>query len=202
VSTEAAALTEPLACGWHAVSLAERASHVPLAEARCLAIGGGAIGLGAALALAARGAREIWLAETSPERRAVVEKAGDFRVFDPTQGDGPGADSADIVIDGVGLAPTRAAASRLVRRGGVIAHIGLGSAEGGLDIRRVTLQEVTFIGTYTYTKRDFAETAQAIFDGRLGALDWPETRPLSEGARAFADLRAGKVAAPKIILKP
>jgi len=37
----------------------------------------------------------------------------------------------------------------------VIAHIGLGEAEGGLDIRRMTLQEITFIGTYTYTADDF-----------------------------------------------
>lgn len=202
VATEAAALTEPLACGWHAVSLAERASHVPLAEAVCLAQGGGAIGLGAALALSARGAREIWLSETAPARRAVIENAGDFRVFDPTAGDGPGPDAADIVLDGVGLAPSRAAASRIVRRGGVIVHIGLGSAEGGLDIRRATLQEFAFLGAYTYTKRDFRETAEALFTGRLGPLDWPETRALSEGARAFDDLRAGRVAAPKIILKP
>ena len=66
----------------------------------------------------------------------------------------------------------------------------------------MTLQEITFIGAYTYTPQDFRDTAQAIFEGRLGALDWPEIRPLSEGARAFEDLRAGRVAAPKIILKP
>ena len=84
----------------------------------------------------------------------------------------------------------------------MIVHIGLGSAVGGLDIRRLTLQEITFIGTYTYSAADFRETAAAIFDGRLGALDWPEIRPLSEGARAFADIKAGRVAAPKIILKP
>jgi threonine dehydrogenase-like Zn-dependent dehydrogenase len=66
----------------------------------------------------------------------------------------------------------------------------------------MTLQEITFIGAYTYSRFDFAETAQAIFDGRLGALDWPEIRPLSEGAGAFADIKAGRVAAPKIILKP
>jgi L-iditol 2-dehydrogenase len=164
--------------------------------------GGGAIGLGAALALAARGAREIWISAPSPGRRAVLEKTGDFRVFDPTTGDGPGADAADIVIDGVGFATTRAAASRTVRCGGVIVHIGLGSAADGLDIRRITLQEIAFVGAYTYTKHDFAETAKAIFDGRLGALDWPEIRPLADGPRAFADLRAGTVAAPKIILEP
>ena len=33
-------------------------------------------------------------------------------------------------------------------------------------------------------------------------LMWPEIRPLSEGAAAFADIKAGRAAAPKIILKP
>ncbi|HSF95347.1 MAG TPA: alcohol dehydrogenase catalytic domain-containing protein [Thermohalobaculum sp.] len=199
IPTEKAALAEPIACGWHAVRLARRALNRPLEEARCLVLGGGAIGLGAALVLAARGAPEIWLAETNPARRAIVAKAGDFRVFDPAEG---GPQSVDLVIDGVGFAATRAAASAAVRPGGVIVHIGLGSAEGGLDIRRATLQEITFIGTYTYSQSDFRETAQAIFDGTLGALDWPEIRPLSDGAQAFADIKAGRAAAPKIILKP
>jgi threonine dehydrogenase-like Zn-dependent dehydrogenase len=66
----------------------------------------------------------------------------------------------------------------------------------------MTLQEITFIGTYTYTAADFRETAGAVFDGRLGALDWAEIRPLDEGASAFADIRAGRAAAPKIILEP
>jgi L-iditol 2-dehydrogenase len=198
--TEKAALAEPIACGWHAVRLASRALNRPVEEARCLVLGGGAIGLGAALVLSSRGAREIWVAETNPDRRAIVGRAGDFRVFDPGAGDGPG--SVDLVIDGVGFEATRAAACAAARPGGVIVHIGLGSASGGLDIRRLTLQEITFIGTYTYTPADFAETAKAIFDGRLGALDWPEVRPLSEGARAFADIKAGRAAAPKIILQP
>jgi L-gulonate 5-dehydrogenase len=64
------------------------------------------------------------------------------------------------------------------------------------------LQEVTFIGTYTYTMQDFRDTAQAIFDGKLGPLDWTEKRALSDGFQAFKDLRTGKVAAPKIILDP
>ena len=49
---------------------------------------------------------------------------------------------------------------------------------------------------------DFNDTAQAVFDGRLGALDWADIRPLCDGARAFADIKAGCAAAPKIILKP
>ena len=119
-----------------------------------------------------------------------------------TPEDVPEDASFDIVVDGVGIAPTRAQASARVRPGGVIVHIGLGSAEGGLDVRRMTLQEITFVGTYTYTAQDFRDTAQAMFDGRLGALDWTEARPLSDGAAAFEDIRSGRVAAPKIILKP
>ena len=199
VLTENAALAEPIACGWHAVRLARRALNRPIEEARCLVIGGGAIGLGAALVLAAHGAAEIWLAETNPARRAIVAKAGDFRVIDPAK---EPVDGVDLVIDGVGFAATRAAASAAARPGGVIVHIGLGSSEGGLDIRRMTLQEITFIGTYTYSQADFRDTAEAIFDGRLGALDWPEIRPLADGAGAFADIKAGRAAAPKIILQP
>ncbi|MEM6678895.1 MAG: zinc-binding dehydrogenase, partial [Pseudomonadota bacterium] len=170
----------------------------PLSEADTLVFGGGAIGLGAALVLRAQGARSIVVAETSPERRAVLDGL-DFRTIDPREEALP---PVHLVIDGVGIEPTRAAASAAARPGGVIMHIGLGSSTGGLDIRRMTLQEITFIGTYTYTAEDFRQTAQAIFDGRLGALDWPEIRPLAEGARAFDDIAAGTLAAPKIILTP
>ena len=106
------------------------------------------------------------------------------------------------MVDAVGFASTRPAASALSSPGGVILHIGLGEDTGGLDIRRMTLQEITFIGTYTYTPEDFRQTANAIFDGTLGALDWAESRPLSEGNAVFADIRAGAIAAPKIVLDP
>jgi threonine dehydrogenase-like Zn-dependent dehydrogenase len=66
----------------------------------------------------------------------------------------------------------------------------------------MTLQEITFTGTYTYTSRDFRDTAQAMMDGKLGDLSWTETRPLSHGAQAFKDIRSGTNQAPKIILKP
>ncbi|MEM9147610.1 MAG: alcohol dehydrogenase catalytic domain-containing protein [Pseudomonadota bacterium] len=200
VPTAKAALAEPLACGWHGIALAKRWLTRPLAEARCLVLGGGAIGLGAALVLAAEGAAEIHLAETNAARAALVAASGPFRVYDPTAGAGPSG--VDLVIDGVGFAPTRAAASAAVRPGGAIVHIGLGSGTDGLDIRRATLQEIAFLGSYTYRMAEFRATAEAIFAGRLGALDWPEIRPLAEGAGAFADIRAGHVAAPKIILEP
>lgn len=200
VPSDKASLAEPLACGWHAVRIGNRALDRSLAEARCLVFGGGAIGLGAALVLAAKGATDIWLAETNADRRRIVAQAGAFKTFDPISENGP--DDVDLAIDGVGFEATRRAAFSKVKPGGVIMHIGLGSSSGGVDIRRATLQELTFIGVYTYTQQDFRDTAQAIFDGQLGALDWPEIRSLSDGAAAFQDIKAGAAAAPKIILKP
>ena len=199
VADDKAALAEPIACGWHAVRLAGRVLHPAMEEARCLVIGGGAIGVGAALVLAAHKAGHITVLEPNEARRKVVSGIGPFAVLASDEGLSA---QFDLVVEAVGYAPTRKIASRLAKPGGVIVHIGLGEAEGGLDIRRMTLQEVTFIGTYTYTPADFRETAQAIFDGRLGALDWMDIRPLSDGLQAFRDIRSGRAAAPKIILKP
>lgn len=194
-----AALAEPLACGWHAVKLAMRALHQPARECVALVLGGGAIGVGAALSLQAKGFASITVAEAHAGRREFSLSRIALNCVHPDELEGS---QFDLVIDAVGLAATRRVASSLARPGGVIVHIGLGEAEGGLDIRRMTLQEITFIGTYTYTMQDFRDTAAAMFDGRLGALDWCDIRPLAEGGEAFADLYHGRVDAPKIILNP
>lgn len=190
-----AALAEPLAVSWHAARLALEALHISM-ERRALVIGGGAIGLAAALALKAMGVSDVTIVEPNDARCAFLTGKCNQHAVTRAEGLFP------LVIDAVGYGATRANASAHTRPGGVIAHVGLGDSAEGLDIRRLTLQEITFIGTYTYTMQDFRDTAQAIFEGRLGPLDWYEHRPLSQGWQAFKDLRAGKVAAPKIILDP
>ena len=194
-----AALAEPIACGWHAVRVGTKALDVP-GPVRALVLGGGAIGLGAALSLRANGIDDVLVVEANPLRRDyLIDRCGQNAIDPKELEDGA---LFDLVIEGVGFAATRSAASTHARPGGVIVHIGLGESEGGLDIRRMTLQEISFIGTYTYSQRDFRETAQAIFDGRLGPLDWAETRTLAAGGAAFADIRRGAVAAPKVLLTP
>ena len=197
VSFAAASLAEPIACGWHTSRLCRRA--VPRGR-KALVIGGGAIGLGAALSLVAQGVMDVTICEPNGLRAQFLRQNCDQTVLHPD--DLPSAPSFDIVIDGVGYAATRETACAQVKAGGVIGHIGLGDGAGGLDVRRMTLQEITFIGTYTYTAQDFRDTAAAMWDGRLGDLNWTEERPLSTGAQAFADIRAGTVAAPKIVLLP
>ena len=197
VSLETAALAEPLAVSWHAVRLGIEALGETPAN-RALVIGGGAIGVAAAYALRAFGAEQTTVVEPNPLRLAYLQEHTDLTVCPP---DEAGRDY-DVTVDAVGYDATRASASETTRPGGVIVHVGLGGGTAGLDIRRLTLQEIAFIGTYTYTMQDFRDTCSAIYDGRLGPLDWIEKRPLADGAAAFADIRAGRTAAPKIILKP
>lgn len=197
-----AALSEPIATGWHAVTTAAKAAHRPLAESRSLVFGGGAVGLAAALSLHAQGCRDILLAETNELRRATVKKAGICTPFDPINNNIAGQNSVDVVIDCVGGKPTRMGAIAAIRPGGVIVHVGLMDGVDGMDVRKLTLQEVTFIGTYTYTMQDFQATVAAMHSGALGDLDWYEERGLSEGAGAFADLIEGRSASAKIVLLP
>lgn len=195
IAFDVAALAEPLAVSWHAVRLTHEALHKS-ADRTAVIIGGGAIGLAAALCAKAFGFSSVTVIEPNKARREYLNERCGVTAVERVD------TAAPVVIDAVGYAATRAMASAITAPGGVISHIGLGEDTGGLDIRRMTLQEITFVGTYTYTAQDFRNTAAAIFDGRLGDLNWIERRSLSDGAAAFRDLRAGQVAAPKIILKP
>lgn len=193
-----AALAEPVAVSWHAVRIGLQRLHQPLAACRVVVLGGGAIGLAAGLVARLFGARDLVIGETNPQRRATVAAEG-IAVYRPGE-DEPEDNSADLVIDAVGADATRAAACRMARPGGVIVHVGLLPGQGGLDIRKITLQEITLAGVYCYTPADFGQTVEALAQGRLGALGWTEHRPLREGAQAFADIDAGRVGAAKIIL--
>lgn len=197
-----AALTEPLAVSYHAVNLGARLLARPISASRCVVLGGGAIGLGCALVLAMHGAREIQIGEPNSARRQTAARAGPFECYAPNQQAQPQDSSIDLVIDAVGAAATRTAASKLVKPGGVIVHVGLLPGSEGLDVRKITLQEILVAGIYCYTPLEFRETLAAIANGQLGALDWVEERPLTEGPQAFRDLDAGATGAAKIVLRP
>src|SRR5262249_41588527 len=157
-----AALTEPLAVSYHAVNHGVRHLGRPLSAARGAVLGAGAIGLGCALVLAMQGAREIHIADTNAARRQTAARAGAFHCYAPGDAGEPGESSMDLVLDAVATASTRAAACRLIKPGGVIVHAGLLLGSDGLDVRKITLQEVVFTGTYCYTPMEFRETLDAI----------------------------------------
>jgi 2-desacetyl-2-hydroxyethyl bacteriochlorophyllide A dehydrogenase len=201
MTVRAAALTEPAATALHALHLAARALPRPLAECSVLVLGGGAIGLLATLLLQHYGVRRITAGETNELRRASLARATAARIYDPLA-EAPAAASADLVVDAVGAAATRDAALSAVKPGGAVVHIGLADHASTIDMRRLTLAEITLIGTYTYATSDLRAAAHALHDGAFGDLAWVEERPLANGAAAFRDLDEGRSAAAKIVLRP
>ena len=202
MSARQAALTEPAATALHAIDRAARALARPLPEARTLVIGGGAVGLLAALLLRSYGCHDLRLAETNPLRRESAARAAGCDIYDPRDGKGPADNSMDLVLDAVGGKSTRNAALAAVRPGGVVVHVGLLDWASEIDMRKLTLAEITLIGTYTYSTADLNATVTALHAGTFGDLSWVEERRLADGAAAFADLDRGNTAAAKILLRP
>ncbi len=199
---EHAALAEPIAVSWHGVRLGMQRLHQPLSACRVVILGGGAIGLAAALVARHFGAKEILIGETNPLRQRMLEQTEGFVVYTPGGADEPAENTADLVLDAVGASATRAASCRMVRPGGVIVHVGLLPGHEGLDVRKITLQEITVTGSYCYTPTDFVQTVDALSKRQLGGLAWSTCRPLSEGAAAFASIDDGTASAAKIVLLP
>lgn len=197
----AAALTEPAATAWHAINLSMRALLRPLHECRVLVIGGGAIGMLSALLLEHLGVLQLTVTELNPLRRQTLQQAVGCGAIDPRQQ--PPAEAAfDYVMDAVGSKQTRNQAIAAVKPGGVVMHVGLQDWASEIDMRKLTLAEITLLGTYTYTTADLRATVAALHRGLFGPLDWVEERTLAQGPQAFVDLDQGKSASAKIVLKP
>jgi 2-desacetyl-2-hydroxyethyl bacteriochlorophyllide A dehydrogenase len=196
-----AAVTEPAATALHAINLSMRVLTRPVQECRVLILGGGAIGMLAALLLRHYGCGDLTVAEVNPLRRAQLTQHAKVATYNPLES-GPPEDSFDYVIDAVGSKITRVTALAAVKAGGVVMHIGLQDWASEIDMRRLTLAEITLLGTYTYTTADLRATVAAIYRGAFGDLAWVDVRPLAEGAQAFQDLDQGRAASAKVILTP
>ena len=201
ISAQNAALTEPAATAIHAINRSLPHLNRPLVECRALVLGGGAIGMLAALLLKHHGTRRIVVTEVNPKRRRAIEQHAGAETHDPRDS-APEENAFDYVIDAVGSKVTRNAALKAVKPGGVIMHIGLQDWESEIDMRKLTLAEVALLGAYTYATADLRAAVSLLHEGAFGDLGWVETRRLEEGPRAFADIAAGNVAAAKVVLIP
>jgi len=197
---EEAPIAEPTAVAYHAVELGEKSISEKMENTKALVIGGGAIGLLSGLILSKiKNCKNIVIVETNNKRLTECAKYLDAEAVNP--------DSKkiienhfDIVFDTVGLEVTRKQAIKSIKPGGIIIHIGLTQPSGSFDFRKATLQEITFIGTYCYTNKDFEKTLEILTNKKIGSLDWIEYRKLQDGSLAFKEIHDGSCAAPKIIL--
>ena len=195
-----APIAEPCAVALHAVELGENELSLKLKDSKALVIGSGAIGLLSGLILSkVKKCKEIVIVEPNDKRLKESLKYLDADGLKPNSKN-INKDHFDIVFDTVGLEDTRKQAIESIKPGGIIIHIGLTQPSGNFDFRKTTLQEITFIGTYCYTNKDFEKTLNILNNKEIGALDWIEYRNLKDGSSAFREIHEGKCTAPKIIL--
>ena len=197
-----AAVAEPTAVSLHAVLMAESSSKKPLSECRILVQGAGAIGLLCALVLSKiNDAKNITISDPNKLRLEECSKYVEGKFVNPSNKE-INDDGFDIVFDTVGLEISRQQAINVVKPGGIIIHIGLTQPSGQFNFRKATLQEITFIGTYCYTNKDFKNTIKILANKDIGDLNWIEYRELKNGASAFKEIHDGTCSAPKIVLLP
>jgi threonine dehydrogenase-like Zn-dependent dehydrogenase len=144
---------------------------------------------------------QLVMTELNELRRAAIARHVGCEAIDPRTRP-TGDASFDYVIDAVGAKATRQQAFAAVKPGGAIMHIGLQDWASEIDMRKLTLAEITLQGTYTYTTADLRATVDALHRGVFGDLAWVEERALAEGAQAFVDLDQGRSASAKIVLRP
>jgi len=195
-----APIAEPAAVALHAVELGEKTLTKPIESIKALVIGGGAIGLLSGLILSKiKNCKHITIVDPNNKRLKECSKYLEADLLNPDSNliiD----DNFDIVFDTVGLEITRQKAIKTIKPGGVIIHIGLTQAGGSFNFRKTTLQEITFIGTYCYTNKDFTKILDILSKKQIGSLDWIQYRKLKDGSAAFNEIHNGSCGAPKIIL--
>ncbi|MBX3706208.1 MAG: zinc-binding dehydrogenase [Pseudomonadales bacterium] len=221
LSTEHAALTEPMAVGLHAVRKAGLApDDVPLV------IGCGPVGLAVIAALKLAGAAPVIAADFSPARRRLAERIGADIVIDPAAHSPYDSwrDAARASSQGLRAAVNPLSGERVLPPGvffecvgvpGVIDQMMVGAERGcrfvivGVCMEQDSIRPLLAVSkelnlqfVLAYTAEEFAETLGHIAAGRL------PVEPLITGkvgvagvAGAFADLRNPERHA-KILVEP
>ena len=197
-----AALAEPAAVALHAVLLAEQNLKKPLSECKILIQGAGAIGLLCGLVLnKEKKATNIIMSDPNKKR---LDECGKYlkASFVSPKDKSIKENNYDLILESVGLEVTRHQAIKSIAPGGTIIHIGLTQPSGTFDFKKLTIQEITLVGTYCYTNNDFKKTIDILREKKLGDLGWIEYRDLKKGSEAFQEIHNGTCVAPKIILIP
>lgn len=188
---EAAALPLAGLTAWRA--LFSRAALRPGETVLIVGIGGGVATFALHLARAA-GARVI-VTSSSDEKIARAKELGaadgvNYRTTEDWAGAVKELGGADVVVDSVGS--TWAQSINSLRPGGrLVVFGGTGGAKVELQVRPVTLGQVSVLGTTMGSPRDFAGLLAAV-----GIQDWvpviDSVRRLGETAAAHARIEAGE----------
>jgi len=161
---EFGALVEPLAVGLNAVR------RVGVSEGeRVLVIGGGPIGQACVLAAFHEGASEVVVSEPNAGRRELCERLG-ATALDPRAA--PLAEQlaalggpVPVTVDAVGITESLADALSATSFGGRISLVGMGSPELSVAAYRISTEERSLVGSFTYSHETFVDCAKWVGEG-------------------------------------
>jgi threonine dehydrogenase-like Zn-dependent dehydrogenase len=220
LSTEHAALTEPIAVGWHAV---EKARLAP--DDLPLVIGCGPVGLAVIAGLKIKGIHPIIAADFSPARRRLARVMGADIVVDPAaqspykrwtdEATSAGGDAGPRGLLDLGTKLRPAVLFECVGVPGVIQQILEGAPTGArivvvgvcMEVDRIEplfaiRKQLNLQFVLGYSPQEFAESLAHIAEGRIDVQPMITGKTGVEGVKqAFADLASPERHA-KILVKP
>ena len=199
------ALTEPLACGVHALEMIDWEND--LSDSGLLIIGAGTIGLCCLAVALTAGVGTVVVSDVSGRRLQIAGQWGASDIIDASQTDTLAAVQAlrpqgmSAVIDAVGMTATRTQAIQAVVPGGTVVFVGLHEEVSPVNANYVVRQEVKVRGSFGYSNEDFEEALRLLSAGVIQVTNWLQERPLSDGPAAFTELVDGTSTATKIVLR-
>jgi 2-desacetyl-2-hydroxyethyl bacteriochlorophyllide A dehydrogenase len=202
----AAALTEPLSVGLHAINRAEVDTDDVV-----LVMGVGMIGLGIVALLHSLGCERIVVADLSPLRRERALALGAAAAVDPGEQDVARVvrrfageherRGADVVFDCAGAAPALEAGLKALRRGGTGVLVAAYGREIPVFLDRVMGKEISLIGSIAY-RDEFPDVLRLLAEGRIDPEPFiSHTFALDDIEQAFRT-QADAQQAVKVLVQP
>ena len=196
IALELGSLAEPLTVGAHGVALAS-----PGRGEDVLVIGGGIIGIGAALAARRRTDGDVVVLEPLAERRELCGRLGLTAVHP----DEVFADRRpfDVALDCVARPETLAGAIDAVPPRGAVVLVGIWEDRIPLPVSTVVARETRILGSYGYTRSEFAEVVAWLCRREVDVSILIERRVGFDGVvAAFDGYLDGSLTAVRTVLQP
>lgn len=187
IPTDAAALIEPLAVGWHAAKMAPIEGGESV-----LIVGAGPIGLVTLLAVKAMGAGTVAIVELTSARKRKAAELGADLVLDPVDDDiaatiaGVFGQGVDVAFDAGGNATTIELALASVRPKGRVVNIALWEHPVEFDMFSMLFKESNLTASCAYCG-DHAEVIDALATGVIDVM------PLITGRISFEEIVTGGI---------
>lgn len=148
VPLDVGALVEPLAVGWHSVSV----SPFRPGDA-ALVLGGGPIGLSVIQALVSKGCTNIIVSEVARRRREFATEFGAHHVIDPAAADVvaeverlTGGLGADVGFDCAGVQAAVDSALKAIKARGTLVNVAVWEKRATLNMNDIVFRERAYMG--------------------------------------------------------